>query len=397
MGYTEQYQQLREIFDLSAAQIPIPGTRMMLCNFSFHSEGFDGESWAPALENAPIKENQSFRYPVVVPSGAPKFNRAILYLHGLNERNWFKHLPGACFLAERTGNPVILFPLSHHINRGLPDWADARGMEDPLQVRKQKYIQVKDASVFNLALSERLTALPQRFFTSGYQSAMDLMKLKKELKTGQHPLFARGTKTDIFAYSISCMMLQALMISHSGNLLDESKIVFFAGGSLFSCMNGISRYIMDSVAFTSIQRYYLNLLSDHSGSWLQKSRYGRAFSWLIGNGDFDREREKSLQQYQSNLMVIALKNDRVIPVEGIRSAFGKKFCRSERFRIIHFPYSYTHENPFPVLNKNISPQVDSSFVSLYERVSKFLGYSLAGIKNSSGYRKTDSKPATLAS
>ncbi len=37
-------------------------------------------------------------------------------------------------LAEKTGNPVILFPLSYHINRGLPEWTDIHRMAGPLEI-----------------------------------------------------------------------------------------------------------------------------------------------------------------------------------------------------------------------------------------------------------------------
>ncbi len=87
-----------------------------------------------AIEKNLIPQNFEFRYPVIIPHPGSTYRKAIFYLHGLNERNWLKHLPGAMLLAEKTGNPVILFPLSYHINRGLPEWTDIHKMSGPLEV-----------------------------------------------------------------------------------------------------------------------------------------------------------------------------------------------------------------------------------------------------------------------
>ncbi len=71
-------------------------------------------------------------------------------------------------------------------------------------------------------------------------------------------------------------------------------------------------------------------------------------------------------------MVIALRDDRVMPMEGIKQAVGEQFSRSENFKILHFPYPYTHENPFPVLYRNIDNLVESAFQSVVEPTLEFL-------------------------
>jgi hypothetical protein len=377
MEYFECYQQLKDIFNLTDDVIHIPGSDMIIRNFDFISEGIKEELWPPEIiEKNLITENFKFRYPILIPHPESKHRKAIFYLHGLNERNWLKHLPGAKLLAEKTGNPVILFPLSYHINRGLPEWTDVRRMAGPLELRRQTYAELQQASVINLQLSERLTERPLRFFSSGYQSARDLLKLKKQIFEGSHPLFEKGTGTDIFAYSISCMMMQVLMLSDPEDFLPDTKIAFFAGGSLFSQMNGVSKYIMDNVAFAGIWHYYKEILSKAGNSvdlksWFEKNRFGRAFTWMLGYGRYDNEREKSFQSYHSNLFILALKNDSVIPLNGIRQAFGKKFSRSGRIRVVDFPYPYIHENPFPVLSRKLDREVDQAFRSVFVPVAEF--------------------------
>ncbi len=301
-------------------------------------------------------------------------------------------------LAEKTGNPVILFPLSYHINRGLPEWTDTRKMADPLELRRKTYAQLKESSVLNLPISERLTERPLRFFTSGYQSACDLLKLKNQIYAGLHPLFEKGSGTDIFAYSISCLMMQVLMLSDPQEFQPDTKIAFFAGGSLFSNMNGVSKYIMDNVAFGRIRKYYGEIsekpdISSPLKSWFEKNPFGKAFTWMLGYGRFDKERERSFQSYYKNLLVVALKKDQVIPLNGIRLALGNKFSRSGGLRILDFPYEYIHENPFPVLNRKIDHEVNQAFRSVFLPVAAFFNNIKTPVSLN---RKIDLKTASFA-
>jgi hypothetical protein len=272
-----------------------------------------------------------------------------------------------------------MFPLSFHINRGLPEWTDARKMAQILEIRKQKFPGVRESSIVNLALSERLTRYPQRFFTSGMQSAMDLVNLLKQIRGGYHPLFEAHTDIDIFAYSISCMLLQTLMISKESEVLRGCKMVFFAGGSIFSHLQGVSKFIMDSVAFETIRKFYAGLADKKTGFsgdkelqyFMTEHDFGTAFRSVLSPEIRKSEREKGLAGFSSNLMIIALRDDRIIPLEGIRLAMGEKFCRSEQFSLVHFPYPYIHENPFPVLYRKIEEQVEQSFRMVYDKAIQF--------------------------
>ena len=377
MKFIEQYQQLKTLFDLNQDEMMIPGSKIMIKNMAFHSHAGGYSSSARQIEDSHISENIRFRYPVLLPDGKTKADKAIVFLHGLNERTWHKHLAGAKFLSEKTGQPVIMFPLSFHINRGLPEWSDVRKLTGLLEIRKKQYPDIQEASLANLALSERLTEYPQRFFTSGLQSTMDLICLLKEIQRGDHPLFEADSHIDLFAYSISCMLLQALMISNPDGILSRSKIVFFAGGSLFGYMQGMSKYIMDSVAFDTIRKFYLDMVSKKTGfmkdiePWMMEHSFGKAFRSLIVPDFLKKERMKSIADFHNQLMIIALRDDRVMPVEGIRQATGEKFFCSALFKTIHFPYSYTHENPFPTLYRKIDDQVEQAFLEVFNPAVKF--------------------------
>jgi hypothetical protein len=378
MKFIEQFEQLKLLFDLNKDEILIPDSNIKIRNKEFQSYVDLQYSFAGQIADSHISENIRFRYPVLMPEGKTRTDKAIIFLHGLNERTWYKHLAGAKLLAEKTDKAVIMFPLSYHINRGLPEWTDVRKLAGLLEVRKQKYPNIKETSLANLALSERLTEYPERFFISGLQSALDLVSLLKEIQRGDHPFFEPDTKTDLFAYSISCMLLQSLMISNPDNVLSRSKIVFFAGGSLFSYMQGISRYIMDSIAFDSIRRFYFDVVKrkvtflKEFQPWMMEHSFGKAFRSLIAPEIHKKEREQKMAVFNDNLMVIAMRDDKIMPVNGIQQAIGEKFSRSPRFKIVHFPYGYTHENPFPVLYKKIDEQVEQAFRAVFDPAMKFL-------------------------
>ena len=379
MNYTEQYQQLKDLYRPDTDEIFIPGSGVRILNFDFQSRPEIPSGLTAYNEDSSISENNQFRYPVFVPDGKTRSRKAIVFLHGLNERNWHKHLAGAKRLSEKTGKAVLMFPLSFHINRGMPEWSEPRKMARLLEIRKQRFPGVRESSIVNLALSERLTQYPQRFFTSGMQSAMDLVALLKQIRRGDHPLFEAHTETDIFAYSISCMLLQTLMISDENEVLRGSKIVFFAGGSIFSHLQGVSKFIMDSVAFTTIQKFYAGLAKKDTGftddkelqTCMMENDFGKAFRSVLSPETGKNEREKKLAAFRSNLMVIALRDDRIIPVEGIKLAMGEKFCRSGQFSVVHFPYPYIHENPFPVLYRKIEEQVEQCFRMVYDKAIQF--------------------------
>ena len=136
MNFREQYNQLKTIFNLENDIIDIPDTNLKIRNFTFILPSYDIPRFPNNNNDLNITENSTFRYPVITPWQRKKYGRAIVYLHGLNERTWYKHLSGARYLAEMTGCPVILFPLSFHINRGPAEWTDVRLMADHLPERE---------------------------------------------------------------------------------------------------------------------------------------------------------------------------------------------------------------------------------------------------------------------
>ncbi|MEI7503731.1 MAG: DUF6051 family protein, partial [Paludibacter sp.] len=134
MKYSQRYVELNSQFQL--------GVDMHLkeSNIDIRFIKFDS-GMQPVISNhddSHLDENLSFVYPVFMPKEIQKADKAILLLHGLNERNWNKYLTWAEFLCKETGKPVILFPIAFHINRTPQSWFNPRDLQGLLDLRRQR-------------------------------------------------------------------------------------------------------------------------------------------------------------------------------------------------------------------------------------------------------------------
>jgi Family of unknown function (DUF6051) len=376
MDYTRKYHELKTIFDPGMKAINIPDSEIRIINREFFSD-----SVSDSILNKKdilIAENVSFSYPVFVPADATS-RKVILLLHGLNERSWVKYLVWAFFLAQNTGSYVILFPISFHINRSPELWKDPRAMFPYLSERRTSYGDIYMSSLANIALSNRLTEDPMRFFNSGYQTVADIVKLMTLIREGRHNLVPGGSRVNIFAYSIGAFLAQIIMMGNPENLFDETKLFMFCGGSVFSNMNGTSKFIMDRLAYDKVYNFYLgdfeNEIKGRSQffSFLCSSRIGMAFRSMIDTGRFRKFRETRLAAIKEQIRSIALVKDAVIPAKGIVKTLNYKTSESDnRIQVTDFPFPYTHENPFPVFDTSLSFEVDRSFERLFTAASLFL-------------------------
>ena len=387
MGYTKDYRALGKAFSLDKSDENMQGSGISYRTFSFRS---DSTQHLPDLSQMPdvekdflsgladneIKENINFRYPVFLPEGYSQTNRVIILLHGLNEKSWDKYLPWARELVLRTGHAVVLFPISFHMNRTPTGWIEPRGMMNLRNIRESKYGHQACSTFANAAISERLDNMPERFALSGYQSIMDLLNLVNHISSGKHPVFKEDTEIHFFGYSIGAFLSQVLMITNPNGIFDKSRFVLFAGGSVFSHINGISRFILDEQAFGQLRRYYLG-----QDSWRRKTlksyvkvmdvkNVARAFMAMLSPEYFSGLRETVFAKFSDQLLVYALKNDEVFPEEHILGNFHDSGVWVNR---IDFPYDYTHEAPFPISSDPVvSEKVDESFDSTFKEVGNFL-------------------------
>lgn len=385
MDYTHTHHQLKSLLVPDAERTDLPGS-----DISCYWTGFESGNTSvlarerdrltheiPELAMLPdeaIPENKVFTYPVFKSRGSSKNHRAIILLHGLNERSWNKYLVWAYYLVAKTGRPVILFPFAFHMNRSPEAWSDPRLMSAFLALRNQRTGKVPMSTFANIALSERLCEDPLRFFTSGQQSASDLVQLTRQLKSGEHPLFEKDTSVDIFAYSIGAFLAQILFLGNPGRLFSDSKLFLFCGGAFFDDMNGVSKLIMDQLAFDRLRQFYIQELvaeterSHTLDESINKTEMGMAFLAMLSEGNLKPLRENVFRKMQKQIKAVALLEDKVIPAEGIRKALNP-FIDVD---VMDFPYSCSHENPFPLFVGEESKLVDESFERVFSKAAEFL-------------------------
>jgi hypothetical protein len=374
MEYTQTFGKLRSLFSQERSEIEIPGSDIKIHNICFRSE-------LPLVDfmngnDRLISENSTFSYPVFSPKDISS-DKVILLLHGLNERSWIKYLTWASNLAELTNSYVILFPISFHINRSPDKWKDPREMIGLLKDRNSSIGEVDMSSFANIALSNRLTEDPMRFFKSGYQTVADIVRLASEVKNGMHPIVPKTSSINIFAYSIGAFLAEIIMMGNPENLFSSGKLFIFCGGSVFSNMRGASKFIMDSRAFDRVYNYYLydfektikgkSPLTDY----LTSSSAGMAFRSMIDLGRFRIFRENMLRKLREQIRTITLAKDAVIPSKGVVATLSQ-FNSRESLKVWDFPFSYSHENPFPVLTSPLSKKVDYWFEQLFSEAALFL-------------------------
>lgn len=366
MNYCQRYLELSALFK-QGADCHLTETKTDIRFFPFGSASYSGETLP---SDSSIEENYSFEYPVFTPCGRQKQDKAILLLHGLNERNWNKYLTWAEFLCNNTGKPVILFPIAFHINRSPLSWSTPRALSSLLNYRRQEYTDDRSISFANVALSERISQSPERFYLSGRQTCSDLTALFEEIKTGRHPLFSEDTHIDIFAYSIGAFLSQIALMANLKGLYSDTRLFMFCGGSIFRSMCGISRSIMDKAAFDKLYNYYIYIFGKESVlKWIRDEAFN-AFYRMISPERFQTQRENFFEQAGGRIGGIALAQDSVIPYHGVKEAMGVKNTE-ERIELLDFSFPYSHENPFPVNTRDVS-SVNSSFTKVFSRAAAFL-------------------------
>ena len=374
MEYTKTFNELKSVFTVENKKISIPGSDIEIHNIDFRSD-------APLIEFSNINdrliaENRTFSYPVFKPRNT-KSDKVILLLHGLNERSWVKYLVWAYYLALNTDSWVILFPISFHINRSPSAWKDPRAMIPFMKDRNSSIREINKSSFANIALSNRLTEDPMRFFKSGYQTTSDIVKLLSAVRDGEHEIIPRTNRFNIFAYSIGAFLAEIILMGNPGNLFSESKLFIFCGGSVFSNMQGSSKLIMDSVAFDRVYNYYLNdfektlIGKSPLVEFLRSNQIGMAFRSMIDLGRLKIFRENILKNLKDQIHSLSLLKDSVIPCKGIISTLGNN-NRKNIVDVWDFPYAYTHENPFPILESPLSKKVDYWFERVFAEATMFL-------------------------
>lgn len=389
MEFTDLYNKLKPIYSTQVDKIAIEDSTVEVRNYTFTttsslvlpSNGVKEETQFHkkiAVTDTAISENKSFIYPVVFPNGAKSYNKAILMFHGLNERNWKKYLPWAYYLAQNTDRPVIMFPMSFHINRSPKTWINPREMQPLLEIRQN--MEQQDNSTFaNVALSQRISDDPLRFFSSGKQSAEDIVQLLQQIKDGKLQGLEANTQVNVFSYSIGVLLAQVLFLSNPYGLLSNSKMFVFCGGSYFDSMMGCTRLIMDKAAYTKLRRYYLiDFLGEMKiqspfSDYFRGDKIGEGFWTMISPECNTNFFDKRMEELAEQVRVITLKKDEVIPSKSIQATFAKLMAKIKNIvQEFDFHHEYRHEMPFPIFDNEQSKLVDQSFLQVFRPAVDFL-------------------------
>ena len=380
MEILSRTQQLADLFSLEK-KVELKDSKLEIVPFTFRQTFNENEIKSfqkkiPVSElcettDEAIAENKIFNYCVFTPQNSSKSNKAILLLHGLNERSWKKYLGWAEYLAESTGKSVILFPIAFHMNRTPGLWSNARALLPWVAKRKVEIPELKNSTFVNVALSSRISQNPFRFYTSGRETILNVWQLMNEIKSGIHPLFEEDTSVDLFGYSIGAFMSNVLLLANPDNIFDKSKLFMFCGGSIFSKMNANARDIIDSEANEKLHNYFTHdFFGKNSVPQEAQDNIYQAFKAMLLPEGLKELRESFFKKAESRIKAITLKNDTVIPTAGAQAAFGSS---SEKIlEEMDFPYSYSHQWPFPLNTTSQKELINQSFKEVFDKAVAFI-------------------------
>jgi hypothetical protein len=171
-------------------------------------------------------------------------------------------------------------------------------------------------------------------------------------------------------------MAEILLMANPENLFKKSKLFIFCGGSIFNSMFGESRCIMDKPAYDTLLRYYCKewfgyIHQSVTCGGLAMDNVLSAFNSMIMPNMFKKKREIFFASAKQRISGISLVKDSVMPFSGVEACMGNEMA-CQCFRLIDFPYEYTHESPFPT-NGHIDEKVlNASFLSVFQKAASFL-------------------------
>ncbi|WP_430815773.1 DUF6051 family protein [Carboxylicivirga sp. RSCT41] len=371
MNYFFLYQTLKAQFSSGAATHSPDGSAFGFYTHEFHSRSqspFSGGITSPFdVELTNSTENNNFTYPIFHPVKDKQSDGCIILLHGLNERSWEKYLPWGYQLANYTRKTVILFPIAYHMNRSPKSWCDPRQMTSFVKERQLIVPEVRNLSVANVALSERLSRHPERFLLSGYQAANDLLDLVASIKAGEHRFIQKDAQVDFFAYSIGSFLSQILFMANGDKELANSRLFIFCGGSVFEHWQGVSKFIMDSRAFERLHEYYNNRTDFNNtevSDVINHTALGQSFVDMLSTKNLKKRGAVYYSALKDRITTVVLKNDTVAIAGKVKQTL--KGMRVDEWDL---NYNYSHIMPFPLLSNKLVTQVNDAFDKLMLRAS----------------------------
>lgn len=329
-------------------------------------------------KDSEIQENIKFRYHIMMPKNVEKSTGIIFMFHGFNEKTWYKYLPWAKYIVDKTGKSVVMFPIAFHMNRAPAAWSSTREMYRVSEQRKERHPDVICSSLSNVAISTRLHNKPQRFIWSGLQSYYDVIDFVEHFKEGLHPAIEKNASIDFFSYSIGTFLGEILMMSNKDGYFSNSKYATFCGGAVFNRLSPVSKFILDSEANVSLYSYVVEHLESHMKRdevlrhYMHTHPEGNNFRSMLNYKVLTSDRENRFKDMSHQFYAITLAHDEVVPAyEVINTLQGSRRDIPINIEILDYPYKYIHEDPFPALPK-IADEVDKQFRYTFDKFVDFL-------------------------
>ncbi len=344
-----------------------PGAAAARPRMASSAEGFA----TLAAADGQVAENRRVRCPILRPAEARSgeaLARACVLLHGLNERGWEKYLGWAQAIADRARCAVILFPIAFHMDRSPASWANLGIMRGVSKDRIARYPGLRQSSMANAAISERLDEDPARFYRSGLMAARDLGDLVGALRSGELPGIAADATLGFFGYSIGAYLLQCLTLADA-RFAAAGKRFLFCGGPFLSAMTPVSKYILDSRAHERILDFWIHDLEaelhrDAKLATLVDTPEGRAYRAMVDPRHPQMNRLSAFSDGATR--VASLEGDDVMPKAAIVDFFEGTGVAPI---FLDLPRACTHIAPFNPLG---GEAVRSAFEQLFDEAAAHL-------------------------
>lgn len=402
MKYIDLYNHLKKIENYTDSEINVDDN-LVIRNYTFESNyrfilpgglgNNDDYEYIPSIpqdyepdiiqqmlnkKDSEIQENIKFRYHIMMSKNVVKSKGIIFLFHGFNEKTWYKYLPWAKYIVDKTGKSIVMFPIAFHMNRAPSAWSSTREMYRVSEQRKQRHPDVICSSLSNVAISTRLHNKPQRFLWSGLQTYYDVVDFVEHFKEDLHPAIDKDASIDFFSYSIGTFLGEILMMSNKDGYFSKSKYATFCGGAVFNRLSPVSKFILDSEANVSLYSFVVEHLESHMKRdevlrhYMHTHPEGNNFRSMLNYRSLTKEREEIFREMSDRFYAITLAKDEVVPTYEVINTL-KGACRDIPVRIeeMDYPYKYIHEDPFPAIQK-IEDEVDKQYRLTFDKISEFL-------------------------
>lgn len=313
-----------------------------------HGARFTGEPTTGDLVDVSIEENIHFRYPLLRDheAGPPaRAKEVVILLHGLNERSFTKYIPWAYQIWMQARMPVLLFPISFHINRVRRAWG---GTQQACYERRMAIPGNEMSHRFNAVISDRLHAHPERFIWGALQSYYDILDVVETIRMGQHPHFEPDARVHFMGFSAGGYIALALFLQNAHRWFDDSRAVMFASCAAVRDVNLASHLILDHAAEMALMKMYVKyrdkLTNPRLAHWFSQHPEGRWFDAFCGLMPDRSFLEPRLHEVAPRLLGIANTHDQVMTPGAMMNALqGTR--RDTGVRIEELTLGI-HENPF---------------------------------------------------